>query len=81
MHHQRDPREEGVPWFAPPRIDGNNLRPELRDQLEKLDREALWKADEKGGKGATYDLPNFARIQVYKQLYRTKILLLLKIVD
>lgn len=70
MHHQRDPFEQGAPWFAPPRIgganSGPNLRPELAEKLEKLDRDALWKADEKGGRGASYDLPNYARIQVQK---------------
>ena len=74
MPHQRDPFEKGAPWFAPPRVDGNpnNLRPELANKLEKLERDALWKADEKGGKGATYDLPNFARIQVFIHLFIRK---------
>ena len=77
MHHQRDRFEQGAPWFAPPRVGGANggpnLRPELAEKLEKLDRDALWKADEKGGKGATYDLPNFARIQVHINLYKVRI--------
>ena len=77
MQHQRDPFEKGAPWFAPPRIGGANggpnLRPELAEKLEKLDRDALWKADEKGGRGATYDLPNFARIQVHLKIYKVQI--------